>query len=288
MFSPRNVIMAGAASIFLLTCSSASAGEPAARLRVLVTNFDVSSRVPGLDTNRGAPLASQLEFEFAKLAVQASSDHSVNPAPSPAPFLRIAGVRVPAWMRAGALVRSPEALGIAPTAVSTCAARRYIPSSLLGRNAEERRQILYPLVQRAACEAGLPIGLMDAMLIQESRYNPLALSPKGAFGLGQLMPGTARQLGVDRYDLRGNLTGAARYLRQHIDEFRQVPLALAAYNAGPGRVRKAGRIPRIVETQNYVRQILMNWRTLEGRRARPNERPSSPLPRQASVVSRFP
>jgi soluble lytic murein transglycosylase-like protein len=104
---------------------------------------------------------------------------------------------------------------------------------------------------------------MDAMLIQESRYNPLALSPKGAFGLGQLMPGTAVQLGVDRYDLRGNLAGAARYLRQHIDEFRQVPLALAAYNAGPGRVRKSRSIPRISETQNYVRQILINWRTLE-------------------------
>ncbi|WP_254515894.1 transglycosylase SLT domain-containing protein [Novosphingobium sp. G106] len=56
------------------------------------------------------------------------------------------------------------------------------------------------------------------------------------------MPGTAAQLGVDRYDLRDNIAGAARYLRQHIGEFGQVPLALAAYNAGPARVRKAWRI----------------------------------------------
>src|SRR3546814_710119 len=76
---------------------------------------------------------------------------------------------------------------------------------------------------------------MDAMLIQESRYNPMALSPKGAFGLGQLMPGTAKQLGVDRYSLHGNLRGAARYLSWQLREFGRVDLALAAYNAGPGR-----------------------------------------------------
>jgi soluble lytic murein transglycosylase-like protein len=163
-----------------------------------------------------------------------------------------------------------------------------MPSSLLGRTAEERRRLLYPMVQQAACEAGLPIGLMDAMLLQESRYNPLAISPKGAFGLGQLMPGTALQLGVDRYDLRGNLAGAARYLRQHMDEFGQVPLALAAYNAGPGRVRRSGGVPLIAETQNYVRRILMNWRALEIRSGRQSGEHSSPLPRQASIVSSFP
>src|SRR3546814_2976104 len=93
---------------------------------------------------------------------------------------------------------------------------------------------------------------MDAMLIQESRYNPMALSPKGAFGLGQLMPGTAKQLGVDRYSLHGNLRGAARYLSWQLREFGRVDLALAAYNAGPGRVRSVKRVPRITETQNYV------------------------------------
>src|SRR3546814_5212618 len=79
----------------------------------------------------------------------------------------------------------------------------------------------------------LPIfGLIDALIMQESRYNPSALSPKGAFGLGQLMPATARQLGVDRYDLMQNLTGTAMYLAQQLDEFGRVDFALAAYNAG--------------------------------------------------------
>src|SRR3546814_10033684 len=73
---------------------------------------------------------------------------------------------------------------------------------------------------RAACEARLPVGLIDALIMQESRYNPSALSPKGAFGLGQLMPATARQLGVDRYDLMQNLTGTAMYLAQQLDELR--------------------------------------------------------------------
>ena len=91
-----------------------------------------------------------------------------------------------------------------------------------------------------------------------------------------------------RYDLRGNLAGAARYLRQQIDEFGQVPLALAAYNAGPGRVRKSWSIPRITETQNYVRQILINWRALE-RDAAPTTPPlTPPARRRSSLVSRFP
>src|SRR3546814_10891227 len=84
---------------------------------------------------------------------------------------------------------------------------------------------------RAACEARLPVGLIDALIMQESRYNPSALSPKGAFGLGQLMPATARQLAVDRYDLMQNLTGTAMYLAQQHDESGRVDFALAAYNA---------------------------------------------------------
>jgi soluble lytic murein transglycosylase-like protein len=171
--------------------------------------------------------------------------------------------RVPPWMgsRRAATTFPMSTIGL--PVIADCAPRPYANSRLLGRTAEERRRILYPLVQRAACEAGLPAGLMDAMLIQESRYNPMALSPKGAFGLGQLMPGTAKQLGVDRYSLLGNLRGAARYLSWQLREFGRVDLALAAYNAGPGRVRAVRRIPRITETQNYVSKVLANWRVIE-------------------------
>src|SRR3546814_8671387 len=75
------------------------------------------------------------------------------------------------------------------------------------------------------------------MIIRESRYRTDALSPKNAFGLTQLMPGTAASLGVNRYSLEDNLRGGARYLRQQLDRFGHYHLALAAYNAGPGRVR---------------------------------------------------
>lgn len=148
-------------------------------------------------------------------------------------------------------------------AIGNCGPRDYAPSGLLKAVGEERRRILYPLVVKSACRHGLPVGLFDAMIMQESRYNVAARSPKGAFGLGQLMPGTAAQLGVDRYDIYGNLDGAARYLAGHLREFREPTLALAAYNAGPGRVRSKRIVPRIPETQNYVRQIMWNWRNLE-------------------------
>ncbi|MEO7787694.1 MAG: lytic transglycosylase domain-containing protein, partial [Sphingomicrobium sp.] len=92
---------------------------------------------------------------------------------------------------------------------------------------------------------------------QESRWNHQALSAKGAIGLAQLMPATARELGVDPRDPLGNLVGGARYLRQMLDGFGgDVEKALAAYNAGPGRVRRANGIPAIAETQSYVRSIV--------------------------------
>lgn len=146
-----------------------------------------------------------------------------------------------------------------------CNARFYQPSALLKPAAEARRRIYYPLVRQVACAEGLPVTLVDALLIQESGYNPVALSPKGAFGLGQLMPATARQLGIDRFSTSGNLRGAARYLRQLITQFGTVHLALAAYNAGPERVKSARGLPAIPETLTYVRRVLLNWSALEMR-----------------------
>ena len=99
------------------------------------------------------------------------------------------------------------------------------------------------------------------MIIRESGYKAGIYSPKNAFGLTQLMPGTAADLGVNRYDVEQNLRGGARYLRQQLDRFGQVHLALAAYNAGPSRVRD-GMLPRIAETQAYVDNVLLNWRRL--------------------------
>lgn len=99
--------------------------------------------------------------------------------------------------------------------------------------------------------------LLEAVVWQESRWNEGAVSPVGARGLAQLMPGTAAMMGVDPNDPHANLEGGARYLRMQLDAFDgNIEKALAAYNAGPGRVRRAGGIPKIRETQLYVAAIL--------------------------------
>jgi soluble lytic murein transglycosylase-like protein len=99
--------------------------------------------------------------------------------------------------------------------------------------------------------------LIEAMVWQESRWRTNALSPAGARGLAQLMPGTARDLGVNPDDPVANLEGGVRYLRQQLDTFDgDVEKALAAYNAGPARVARAGGVPNIRETQNYVATIM--------------------------------
>ena len=99
--------------------------------------------------------------------------------------------------------------------------------------------------------------LIEALVWQESRWRANAISPVGARGLAQLMPGTARDLGVNPDDPFANLEGGARYLREQLDRFDgDLEKALAAYNAGPGRVLRANGVPRIRETQLYVAAIM--------------------------------
>jgi len=99
--------------------------------------------------------------------------------------------------------------------------------------------------------------LIEAVVWQESRWRAGAVSPVGARGLAQLMPGTAREMGVNPDDPFANLEGGARYLREQLDRFDgDIEKALAAYNAGPGRVASAGGVPRIRETQTYVSSIM--------------------------------
>ncbi len=99
--------------------------------------------------------------------------------------------------------------------------------------------------------------LIEAVVWQESRWRADAVSPAGARGLAQLMPGTAREMGVDPDDPFANLEGGARYLRAQLDRFDgNLEKALAAYNAGPGRVIRANGIPNIRETKLYVAAIM--------------------------------
>jgi soluble lytic murein transglycosylase-like protein len=116
---------------------------------------------------------------------------------------------------------------------------------------------------QAAAAANVSPALLSALVWQESRWNQAAISHKGAVGLAQLMPATARDLGVNPADPVANLTGGARYLRQLLDQFDgNVEKALAAYNAGPGRVRSSGGVPAIAETRNYVASIVRHISTL--------------------------
>jgi soluble lytic murein transglycosylase-like protein len=114
-----------------------------------------------------------------------------------------------------------------------------------------------PIVADLAARYDLSPRLIAALVWQESRWRHDAISNKGARGLAQLMPATARSLGVNPADPRSNLEGGARYLRQMLDLFDgDVERALAAYNAGPGRVMKAGGVPAIPETRAYVASIV--------------------------------
>ncbi|MGS4944636.1 lytic transglycosylase domain-containing protein [Meridianimarinicoccus sp. RP-17] len=120
----------------------------------------------------------------------------------------------------------------------------------------EYRGIYLPMAQEMARKHRIPQALFVRLVQAESNWNPMAISHKGAIGLAQLMPGTARLLGVDPYDPRANLEGGARYLRMQYDAFGSWQLALAAYNAGPGAVQQHGGVPPYRETQNYVRKVL--------------------------------
>ena len=111
------------------------------------------------------------------------------------------------------------------------------------------------MAKTVAQKHGVPVDLFLRLVQQESGWNANARSHKGALGLAQLMPGTARALRVNPHDPYENLEGGARYLKTQYQEFGSWRLALAAYNAGPGAVKKYGGVPPFKETRNYVKVI---------------------------------
>lgn len=117
------------------------------------------------------------------------------------------------------------------------------------------------MIKQAAEKFDLPERLISSIIQHESNFNSNAVSHAGAEGLMQLMPGTAKFLGVkNSFDPEQNITGGARYLRQMLNQFDgSIEHALAAYNAGPGNVRKHGGIPPFKETQNYVQNVLNTY-----------------------------
>lgn len=141
------------------------------------------------------------------------------------------------------------------TAVGAMPIERKTPS----RIRETAAEALWPRIDLQARRHGLPPSLLRAVAWQESRGRPDALSSKGARGVMQLMPGTAAAMGVDPDDPDDNLRGGALYLRRQLDRFGSVPLALAAYNAGPGAVQRFGGVPPYRETRSYVASIMALW-----------------------------
>lgn len=158
--------------------------------------------------------------------------------------LRRAGAGAPVWNDPSRPVQPSDIPNIAAAAVT-----------LVDASAGPAR---YEAAVRAAADRHqVSPALLEALVWQESRWREGQTSRAGAQGLTQLMPGTARELGVDPNDPAAALEGGARYLRAQLNRFNgDVELALAAYNAGPRRVQRAGGVPAIRETRDYVAAVV--------------------------------
>lgn len=157
-----------------------------------------------------------------------------------------------------------SSIELSSTIAEPCVRTEYTPTWWLAPETELRRSAHFGAMSSIACESGLPTTLLDAVILQESSYKGWAISQAGALGMMQIMPDTAKSLGLTNpWDSVANMRAGARYLRQQLDRFGRVDLALAAYNAGPERRSLAqGYVPAIPETRNYVRAITTSWRRL--------------------------
>lgn len=166
----------------------------------------------------------------------------------------------PDWRRAGGdIFADVAALTADPPSSPEPAEAAVLPLS---------RQPYEAIVLDAASRHRIDPRLLHALVIVESAYHANAVSPAGAGGLTQLMPRTARSLGIaDRFDPAANLAGGADYLARQILRFGDIRLALAAYNAGPARVARLGRVPDIAETQAYVAAVLECYLALSAGRS---------------------
>lgn len=114
----------------------------------------------------------------------------------------------------------------------------------------------FPLIKEIAAKTDVEKSLIMAVIKAESDFDPKAVSPKGAMGLMQLMPSTAKELGVsDPFDPKENIHGGARYLSTYLKTFGDIELALAAYNAGPGQVEALRKIPPYPETEDFIKKV---------------------------------
>ncbi|MEQ1515902.1 MAG: lytic transglycosylase domain-containing protein [Usitatibacteraceae bacterium] len=218
---------------------------------------------------------SQMMTDLMALELGARPYHLVNGAgPDILERLPTARIHIPAWMQPRRPFVSHQlhsaalfSTNLSGGSYDRCDGRGYAPAWWLNPKVEARRAYHFDMVAAVACEYGVPTSLLDAVIAQESGYKNWAISHKGAMGMMQIMPGTARQLGLaDPFNSLANMRAGARYLREQLDRFGRVDLALAAYNAGPHRRSlREGRLPMIAETLHYVRTIMTNWTRLSPR-----------------------
>ena len=133
-------------------------------------------------------------------------------------------------------------------------------------NKRATRDEIISMIDDTSAKYGVDAKLIKALVKQESGFNPTAKSKAGALGLMQLMPSTAKGLGVkDPLDAKQNIEGGVKYVKSLLNRFDgNIILALAAYNAGPNAVKKYGGIPPYAETQNYVKKVLSNYDNMKG------------------------
>lgn len=132
------------------------------------------------------------------------------------------------------------------------------------------------LVQEAAERHGIPPAFLHSVAQAESAYQPNAISPKGAIGIMQLMPGTAAELKADPHNPAENVEAGARHLASLLEKYEgSSAKALAAYNAGEGAVARYGGVPPYSETQLYVRKVIDNYKRLSGQGQSPTAKPTS-------------
>jgi len=212
----------------------------------------------------GVPMVGGMGDATARVAEIQSRIESLTAAFAPAPGFSLEGAGESSPSRSsGASLASlganaaPGANGLLASAVG--GVQRTQPEGAWVQHLPEHGRQHAADIDAAAREAGVDPALLAAVVRHESNFDQSTVSHAGAIGLAQLMPGTADWLNVDPHDPVQNLRGGATYLREQLDRFGSVDLALAAYNAGPNRVAQAGGIPQIAETQAYVPRVIATY-----------------------------
>jgi soluble lytic murein transglycosylase-like protein len=219
----------------------------------------LSTPPSSIEPRLGLPASDPIAIAPETAPAAAVREQADDPRRQPQPFTTASVATSPSTTQSAlAPATAPARSGLVPTD------RRLANAPMAAAEADTVRRF-GPAIDKAAASSGLDPRLVLAVVMEESGGNPAARSTAGARGLMQLMPGTARDLGVkNTLDPAANLDGGARYLAAQLDRFDgRLDLALAAYNSGPGNVERAGdRVPQFTETRNYVNRVLERYTRL--------------------------